>query len=104
MSAVEEARRLASEHLEIFVRRYSPDTRPWIPFHLDRARWTLNVALDDDATFAGGRLLAISDRRVRALERSEGEATVHPSTLLHAVARMTRGVRYSLIVFFGRSQ
>ena len=33
--------------------------------------------------------------------RAEGEATVHSSTLLHAVTRLASGKRYSLIVFFG---
>lgn len=30
-----------------------------------------------------------------------GEATVHDSRLLHAVSRLTGGVRYSLIIFYG---
>ena len=34
------------------------------------------------------------------MQRDEGEATVHPSTVLHAVTCMTSGTRYSLIVFF----
>ena len=32
--------------------------------------------------------------------RKEGDATVHQSSLLHAVAAMTSGTRYSLIAFF----
>jgi hypothetical protein len=61
---------------------------------------TVNVALADDASFEGGRLLALFDGQVRAVERAQGEATVHPATLLHGVGRMTGGVRYSLILFF----
>lgn len=38
--------------------------------------------------------------RVHPLERSEGDATVHSSDLFHGVTRMTRGERYSLIMFF----
>ena len=30
---------------EIFVRRYTPNTRPWFPFHRDRSELTINVAL-----------------------------------------------------------
>ena len=37
------------------------------------------------------------------LPGSEGGATVHSSQLLHAVSRMTSGVRYSLILFFDRT-
>ena len=34
--------------------------------------------------------------------RTEGEATIHSSTLVHGVTRLARGARYSLIVFLGR--
>eukprot|EP00929_Paragymnodinium_shiwhaense_P032032 TRINITY_DN17826_c0_g1_i3.p1 TRINITY_DN17826_c0_g1~~TRINITY_DN17826_c0_g1_i3.p1 ORF type:complete len:381 (-),score=53.07 TRINITY_DN17826_c0_g1_i3:417-1559(-) len=85
----------------IFVRRYSADSRPWFPFHVDSARLTINVALCDDSTFQGGRLLACCEGAVRLLSRREGEATAHSSTLLHGVTMMTAGVRYSLILFFG---
>ena len=37
---------------------------------------------------------------IHAIPRGEGDATVHSSSLLHAVSRMVRGVRYSLIMFF----
>lgn len=47
------------------------------------------------------RLALIGDEGLVALERGEGEATVHPSELLHGVTRMRGGgVRYSLIVFY----
>jgi len=89
---------------EIFVRRYTGGTRPWNPFHHDAAAVTINVALGDDAAFAGGRLLAVRRSRVEAIERGEGEATVHDSRLLHAVSRITGGVRYSLILFIGHAE
>ena len=87
---------------EIFVRRYSGGTRPWNPFHNDRAALTVNVALSDDRAHGGGKLLAILDGEVRTIVRAEGEATVHDSRLLHAVTRVSHGVRYSLIIFFGK--
>lgn len=87
----------------IFVRRYSVDTRPWIPFHMDTSDVTINVALGSDSSFEGGTLLCCYDGAVRAVERVEGEATVHSSTLLHGVTRMVGvGVRHSLIVFVGK--
>lgn len=106
---------------EIFVRRYSTDTRPWIPFHCDRSAVTVNVALGDDSAFSGGELLACvpsaptsgetgpsescqlegSGGGLRIVRRREGEATVHSSGLLHGVRMMTAGNRYSLILFFG---
>lgn len=83
-----------------FVRRYDSSTRPWFAFHCDTAALTANIALQSDALHDGGRLLALLGERVVSMEREEGEATVHPSALHHAVTRMIDGVRYSLIVFF----
>jgi hypothetical protein len=87
---------------ECFVRRYSTDTRPWIPFHTDAYEITVNVALSADNGHGGGRLLGAHGGKICALERAEGDATVHSSKLLHGVSAMTRGVRYSLIVFSDR--
>ena len=92
---------ISSHPPRMFVRRYSADTRPFIPFHCDSARVTVNVALNDDRDFEGGELLALYGQRIRDIKaRTAGEATVHASSLLHAVREMTYGVRYSLIVFY----
>ena len=93
--------RLGRLRTEIFVRRYTGNTRPWIPFHTDRAAITVNIALCADATHDGGRLLAARNGKVRPIERAEGEATVHDARLLHGVTRIVRGAKYSLIVFLG---
>lgn len=88
---------------EIFVRRYSSDTRPWINFHADAYSTTINIALDSSTTHEGGSLVAVADGKVRTIERRQGEATVHDSRLLHAVTSI-RGarIRHSLILFFGQ--
>ena len=85
---------------QIFARRYSPLTRPWFTFHTDVAALTANVALCSSSAHQGGTLLALFEGAVHAIERDEGEATVHPSTLLHGVTRMQGGQRYSLLLFF----
>lgn len=83
---------------EAFVRRYSTDTRPYNPFHQDRYHLTINVALSSDSDHTGGSLIVVTDDRVKRIERTEGEALVHTSDLVHAVSAMTSGVRYSLIL------
>jgi len=88
---------------EAFIRRYSPEERPFIKFHADAYELTVNIALSDDAEHEGGRLIGLFRGQVQALLRGEGGATVHSSSLLHAVTRMSRGVRYSLILFFDRN-
>ena len=90
--------------VEMMVRRYTRDTRPWIQFHCDKAAITVNIALAADELHTGGRLICVIDDELQIVERAEGEATVHPSSLLHAVTAM-RGsgcTRYSLIIFFHR--
>ena len=87
--------------VEAFVRRYTANTRPFHPFHQDRAAITVNVALTDDGAHGGGVLIGLFDDGARAFERAEGTATVHLSRIVHGVTRMTRGVRYSLICFLG---
>ena len=97
---VEELRR-QKLRMEVFLRRYTAESRPWIPFHSDRAALTVNVALSDESAHKGGRLLAALGDRLAAISRGEGEATLHDSRLLHAVSRTTGGARYSLICFLG---
>ena len=48
----------------------------------------------------GGVLLGVYNGSVRVLARRAGDATVHPSSLLHGVSRMHAGERYTLILFF----
>ena len=74
------------------------DTRPFIPFHPDAYELTVNLALSPDDAHSGGRLIGLFNSRVQAVVRPEGDATVHSSQLLHAVSKMTSGVRYSLIL------
>ena len=85
---------------QAFVRRYTAATRPWFAFHTDTAQLTANIALSASTEHEGGELLALLEGTVQRLGRSEGEATVHPSSLLHGVSRIRGGVRYSLIVFY----
>ena len=96
------ARNWSTADAQIFVRRYTAGSRPWNPFHTDSSALTINLALANDDSFEGGELLACYGGEVRTIRRAEGEATVHASTLLHGVSRITSGVRYSLIIFLGR--
>ena len=85
---------------QAFVRRYTAHTRPWFTFHVDTASLTANIALEADAAHCGGVLLALLEGSVTPIVRGEGEASVHPSTLMHGVTRMRQGTRYALVVFF----
>lgn len=101
-AAAELAASAASQgyHINVFIRRYSRDTRPWIGFHTDLSTVTVNVALSADASHEGGHLHAIIDGKHQLIERGEGEATVHSDDVMHGVSAMRSGVRYALILFF----
>ena len=96
--------------VDVFIRRYTAETRPFIAFHCDGAAATVNVALsssaDEDTSddAAGGVLLCLHSGKVAPERRREGEATVHPSGLLHGVTSLRRHspARYSMIMFFER--
>ena len=69
--------------------------------HADVAAVTVNVALAGDDAHQGGRLIGVYDGAARAIERRAGDATVHPSSLLHGVSRLyDEAARYTLIIFF----
>jgi hypothetical protein len=94
----------AWDAVDVFVRRYARDDgRRGLGFHADGATRTCNVALSDDDPGGGGRLVVVAGGAVAALPRRAGDATLHDSTLLHAVTAVRPGaVRYSLILFFFR--
>lgn len=67
-----------------------------INFHLDHSRRTMQVALNDDKEYAGGRLTYITSKGMQIPRRSMGCATIHDNTIVHGVTRMESGVRYGL--------
>ena len=89
-------------NVRAIVRSYSKRGRPFIPFHVDRSRFTVNVALEDSSLTrsSGGQLMAMYQGRLRAIARAQGEATIHGPDVLHAVAFAPGGTRSALVLFF----
>ena len=72
-----------------------------IGWHFDGpyATETIQLALNDDAEYEGGRLCFFTKQKgVEVLNRKAGDLTKHNTNALHAVTRLTRGTRYSLFV------
>jgi len=90
----------AAERIDIFLRKYSPETRSYIAFHSDTCSYTLNIALSDESSLEGGKLLVLHDGALRNVSRRLGAAVLHAGNLVHGVSRIERGARYSLILFF----
>ena len=93
----------APEQIDIFLRKYSPQTRPYITFHADTCDYTVNIALSEDSGNEGGKLLALYDGALKDVPRLTGTAVLHAGNLVHGVSRIERGTRYSLILFFSFS-
>ena len=91
---------LSFDRVGVFVRMYQTSMRPWMPFHRDGNHWTVNVALNSDKEFDGGRLMALHNNQLQIIDRNEGDATCHRGSVFHGVAAMRAGVRYSMILFF----
>lgn len=84
----------------IFVRRYTPQTRCYFPFHVDGNLLTANVALSPRDAYQGGHLRCLVDGGIQTLVRDEGDVTVHRNSICHAVAPVDSGTRHSLLIFF----
>ena len=88
------------ERVGIFLRMYQRNKRPWMPFHSDGNAFTVNVALNDDNEYRGGKLMVLHKDQVDIVERNQGDATCHRGTVYHGVSAMRSGTRYSMICFF----
>ena len=67
---------------ESFVRRYSADTRPLNPFHRDRYRVTINVALSAHEDYGGGHLLGVFDGHIHRMDRLYASIASHCDRLI----------------------
>jgi hypothetical protein len=67
-----------------------------INFHLDHAKMTMQVALNGDDEYCGGRLVFAGQDGFRFPARPAGAITIHDSTVVHGVTKMQSGVRYGL--------
>lgn len=94
------AAREGAGQIDCILRIYSSETRPYISFHSDTCRYTVNVSLSPDEAFCGGDLLALVEGKLETIPRQCGSAVVHAGRLVHGVSRIQTGTRHSLILFF----
>ena len=76
----------------------SGDDPVCLPFHADYSKRTMQVALNDPHEYDGGSLVWILDGALDMPPRPAGSATIHTKDVMHAVTRMTRGIRYGLFL------
>ena len=86
---------------KIVLRRSEGPLDGCIAFHCDGgyARETVQITLNDDSEYEGGRLVFYSpDAGLQMHKRPAGTFTKHPPRAMHGVTRLVSGKRYSLFV------
>jgi hypothetical protein len=65
--------------------------------HLDKhSLRTMQVTLNGDEEYRGGRLVYVTKAGLQCPSRPAGTVTIHDSSVVHGVTKMERGVRYGL--------
>lgn len=80
---------------EIVVRRCQAHGR-CINFHVDHSKKVMQVALNSDEEFRGGRLVFATDAGLEIPRRNVGTVTLHHKDIVHGVTELEEGVRYGL--------
>lgn len=81
------------------VLRRCAEVGKFIDFHIDAAPVTLQMALNDEKDYGGGRLVYLHDDLLDSPSRPKGTITIHENDIVHGVTMLTSGVRYSLYLF-----
>ena len=69
-----------------------------VPFHTDFSRRTMQVALNGDDEYEGGRLVFATKEGFVVPSRRAGSFTIHDRRSVHGVTGLVRGVRYGLFL------
>jgi hypothetical protein len=80
---------------EILIRRCSAHGQ-FIKFHTDVSKRTLQVALNGEEDYVGGRLIFATNGALYAPQRPEGTVTIHHNDIAHGVSVLESGTRYGL--------
>jgi hypothetical protein len=81
---------------QIKIRRVVADGGARIDFHTDYNRRTMQVVLNGDDEYKGGRLVYSTPAGLEEPPRPAGSATIHDCTIPHGVTPLLSGVRYGL--------
>ena len=86
-------------HNLIKLRRVQERDGGFVEFHTDNhSRRTMQVALNGDAEYRGGRLVFATGAGFVIPTRPAGTATIHTDRIAHGVTALTGGVRYGLFL------
>ena len=78
---------------EIVLRRCSAHGK-FINFHTDVSLKTMQLAVNGDDEYFGGRLVYLSKDKLEAPARPAGTITIHNNKIVHGVSILESGTRY----------
>merc|ERR1712146_198953 len=82
---------------EVKIRRVEANgAKHVINFHTDVSLRTMQVALNGEDEYEGGRLMYATSDGVQQPVRKAGSVTIHDNTIPHGVSSMISGTRYGL--------
>jgi predicted 2-oxoglutarate/Fe(II)-dependent dioxygenase YbiX len=67
-----------------------------IDFHTDYAVHTLQIGINDDQEYHGGRLVYAKSNELILPTRPAGTITIHDHTIVHGVTTLEDGIRYDM--------
>lgn len=67
-----------------------------INFHTDVSLKTLQLSLNSDDEYEGGKLVYATQESLAQPKRNQGTVTVHNNRIVHGVTLFKSGVRYGL--------
>lgn len=89
--------RFGCDDYNMVVRRVEPvGNGRCINFHTDVTRRTMQVVLNDESEYDGGRLVYATDEGLLWPNRKAGSAILHDDSIAHGVSMHLRDVRYGL--------
>ena len=89
----------------IQISLYDQDEQGFYDWHMDVGpqllirKISISIPLNDDTEYEGGRLEFQTGTRVITPDQRAGTAVIFPSFVLHRVTPVTRGKRYSMVVW-----
>ena len=85
----------ADRYDEILIRRCQAHGK-FINFHTDVSLRTLQVALNSDDEYSGGRLVFATHDKLHVPKRLAGTVSIHENDIVHGVSMFESGTRYGL--------
>jgi hypothetical protein len=84
---------------KLVLRRTGAPTEGCIDFHTDVSESTVQITLNGDDEYVGGRLMYVNaERNLFMPNRPRGTMTKHNKHIYHGVSKLISGVRYSLFL------